>query len=235
MFARFAHSERLHNDFVRCQRDDSSAFVSQTANMANPTRDTWHLREWRKERGLSLDALAERAGTSKGYLSDLERGERPMPPGRTIEKIAEALEISARQLLSERPGEPQRGGTVPLVGYVGAGAAAHFYATADDPNERVEAPEGATASTVAAEIRGTSLGPAFDRWLVYYDDIRSPVTPDLHGQLCVVALPTDQVLVKVLRPSGAPGRYHLISNGGEEPIFDAEVLWAARVTNMKPR
>ena len=45
----------------------------------------------------------------------------------------------------------------------------------------------------------------------------------------------ERVLVKVIRPAGEPGRFHLISNGSEEPIFDQAVMWAAKVTGMKPR
>ena len=35
------------------------------------------LRAWRRHRGLTLDALAERTGVSKGYLSQIENGRKP--------------------------------------------------------------------------------------------------------------------------------------------------------------
>ncbi len=35
------------------------------------------LRVWRKHRELTLDALAERVGVSKGYLSQIENGQKP--------------------------------------------------------------------------------------------------------------------------------------------------------------
>ncbi|WP_206075937.1 phage repressor protein [Mesorhizobium sp. Z1-4] len=123
---------------------------------------------------------------------------------------------------------------VPLVGYVGAGATAHFYASADSPDEWVDAPDGATANTVAVQIRGDSLGALFDQWIVYYDEIRAPVTPDLIGRLCVVGLLDDQVLVKRIRRAKTPGFYHLESNT-QETIFDVEIAWAARVKSMVPR
>lgn len=229
---KFAHSEHVRNSFVRCQRDDMAQLISHPANMADGS--AWFLKAWRTHRGLTLQALAEAAGTSRGYVSDLERGARPIPPGVMLEKLATALDVEARQLVAEDPSGAPRTRTVKLVGYVGAGSQAHYYADADDPGEVVDAPENATDHTVAAEVRGTSLGPAFDRWLVYYDEVRSPVTPDLYNQLCVVGA-GDQVLVKILRPAGDPNRFHLISNGSEEPIFDREVTWAARVKNMRPR
>ena len=50
-------------------------------------------------------------------------------------------------------------GRVPLVGYVGAGAIAHFYADAQGPFDEVDAPDASGShSTVAVQIRGHSLG-----------------------------------------------------------------------------
>jgi transcriptional regulator with XRE-family HTH domain len=229
---KFAHSEHCHKKNVRCQRDDTAALLSHPANMPGAK---WYLAEWRKTRGMSQTALAKEAETSKGYISELESGQRPIPPGAMLQRLATALDVEPHQLVAEDPsgksGRPKR---VKLVGYVGAGAEAHYYTMADDPAEEVDAPENATKDTVAAEVRGTSLGPAFERWLVYYDDVRSPVTPDLHGQLCVVGT-EDQILVKILRPAEGEGRFHLISNFGEEPLFNRAVEWAAKVKSMRPR
>jgi transcriptional regulator with XRE-family HTH domain len=190
-----------------------------------------NLKAARTALGWSQDKLAGEADTSKGYLSDLERGLRPMPPGRKLAQIAEALGVTTEQLVG--PDGPRRT-TVPLVGYVGAGAEAHFYGSGDEGLGEVEAPEGSTDQTRAAEIRGESLGPLFDSWLVFYDDVRTPVTPDLLGRLCIVGLPNDKVLVKKIQRSRTPGLYHLLSNN-EAPMLDQEVVWAARVRSMTPR
>jgi|SRR5215510_876445 len=123
---------------------------------------------------------------------------------------------------------------VPVAGYVGAGAEAHFYAVAQGDLDEVDAPEGSTKETVAVEIRGDSLGTFFDRWLVFYDDVRSPVTPDLVGKLCVVGLRDGRVLIKKLQRSRVHGQFNLVSQA-EPPITDATVDWAARVKSMTPR
>jgi hypothetical protein len=126
--------------------------------------------------------------------------------------------------------------TVPVVGYVGAGAEAHFYALSDGELDRVPAPDNAGPETVAVEIRGESLGPLFERWLVHYDEVRSPITHDLMGQLCVVGLANDKVLVKKVRraKSKADGLYDLLSNN-EDPMLDQVIEWAAKVKSMVPR
>jgi phage repressor protein C with HTH and peptisase S24 domain len=167
----------------------------------------------------------------------------------TIEKLAPALETTAEWLLHETgPESPDSAGsafsesqadynqqpTVRVVGYVGAGATAHFYAVAQGDLDEVPAPANASESTVAVEIRGESLGPLFDKWIVFYDQVRSPVTPDLIGRLCVVGLADDRVLVKKIRRA-RNGHYDLVSNTDEDTMLGVEIQWAARVKNMVPR
>jgi hypothetical protein len=87
---------------------------------------------------------------------------------------------------------------------------------------------------VAVEIRGTSLGPLLESWLVFYKDLQAPVGPEMVGHLCVVGLADDRILVKRLETNGHGG-FNLISNSSEPPIRDAVIEWAAKVTDMKPR
>ena len=174
-----------------------------------------------------MQRLADEAGTSQAYVSQLETGRRIMPPGPMLERLAAALQIPAAELLREDA-------TVPVVGYVAAGAEAHYYADGDGGLGQVEAPPGARPSTVAVEIRGESLGALFDGWLAFYDETRTPVTPDLIGELCVVGLPDGRVLIKRLKPTPDPERFHLLANT-EAPLLDQEVTWAARVLTMRPK
>lgn len=199
---------------------------------AGPDRDAClmgntALRRIRKAKKLTLEQLAERTGISISMLSRMETGDR----GITLEHVpvlTEALGARPSELLETVPKD------VPLVGYVGAGAEAHFYATADDPNETVPAPDNWTPNMVAVEIRGESLGELFDHWIVFYDQVKTPVTADMIGRLCVVGLPDGRVLVKKIKASRSHGLYHLLSNT-EGPILDVEVEWAAKVKTMVPR
>ena len=167
---------------------------------------------------------ADAMGYSKGGYLKLERSERKLNLP-IIEKAAEVFGVSITDVYTEE---------VPLVGYVGAGAEMHFYAFADSPNEFVPMPPGGNDSTVAVEIRGSSLGSIFDTWLVYYDQVHTPPTPNMLGKLCVVGLADERVLVKRLRRGSAPGFYNLESNT-EGLIEDVEVVWAAKVKIMSPR
>lgn len=61
-----------------------------------------YLREWRRARGLSQDDLAARVDTSKGYISQIERGERPWSQ-KWLDRFAEALGADPEQLLAGPP------------------------------------------------------------------------------------------------------------------------------------
>lgn len=190
------------------------------------------LRQAREAKGLA-DATAGAAflGVNQTTYLQHENGTRPFK--RAVDHYAARYDVSPEWLLWGRE-SPARKRTVPLVGYVAAGSEAHFYSSADSGLDEVEAPAGSTENTRAAEIRGTSLGPLFERWLIFYDDVRTPVTPDLIGKLCIVGLPGGMVLVKKLKSSPVPGFFHLESNT-EPTLNDQEVLWAALVKQMMPR
>jgi phage repressor protein C with HTH and peptisase S24 domain len=127
----------------------------------------------------------------------------------------------------ESPAAPK----VPVVGYVGAGSAAHLYDVAQPDLDEVGGPADAAEDTVAVEIRGDSLGPFFNRWYVFYDDVHRPMTADLIGQLCVVGLVDGRVLVKQVQRGRAEGLYNLHS-ATEKPIADVKIEWAARVNSI---
>lgn len=209
--------------YVRGMGDLRSLVIQRLAEMGDPSPIT----------------LAQENGLERGFINDIVINKKKRVLDYT--KLAAALRVDPSALAAGRI-EPVDGledeaqkGTVPLVGYVGAGAEAHFYALSDGELDRVPAPDGATPDTVGVEVRGESLGALFQHWIVYYDEVRSPVTPDMHGKLCVVGLANDKVLVKQIRPAkGAPGLYDLLSNA-EDPIRAVGILWAARVKSMVPR
>lgn len=171
-----------------------------------------------KDIGLdNLKAIAELADISLDWLA-YDAGDRPTKRGDSAASIP----------------LPPRDERVPLLGYVRAGATAHYYATATDPLEWVPPIGDGSKETAALQIQGDSLGSFFDQWLVYYDEVRSPVTTDLIGKLCIVGLLDDRVVIKKIRRARA-GLFDLLSNEGREDILNAEVVWAARVKQMVPR
>jgi len=66
------------------------------------TRQKWFLRQWRKHRGLSQERLAERIGTTKSRISELETG-RERYNQDVLEMLADALECEPGDLLMRDP------------------------------------------------------------------------------------------------------------------------------------
>lgn len=59
-----------------------------------------HLRELRKQRGLSLRHIERRSKINSGYLSQLERGEVAQPTPSTLQRLAEAYELPLAELMA---------------------------------------------------------------------------------------------------------------------------------------
>lgn len=185
-----------------------------------------NLKKLREKKGWTQEDAAGQFGLSTGGYIKIENGERDLK-GKRIQQAADIYGVTIRDIVDL----PQ---TCQLVGFVGAGAAANYYSIADSPFEEVPMPENGTPETVAVEIRGESLGALFDRWLVYYDDVRYPPTPDMMRKLCVVGLVDGRVLIKKLLRGSEPGLFHLLS-ATEGIIEDVEIEWAAKVKQMTPR
>lgn len=184
------------------------------------------LKKLRETAGWTHEQAAEAMGVSRSQFIKLERGERRLTAD-YIAAAARAFNVKQSEVITEKE-------TVPVVGYVGAGALTHFYSDGHGNLDEVPMPENGTDTTVAVEARGDSLGSFFNQWLIYYDEVRDPPTPDMIGRLCVVGLPDERVLVKKLMRGSKPGLFHLLSQT-ESPIEDQELLWAAKVTAMTPK
>ncbi len=185
--------------------------------------------------GLTAAGASKKAGLSSDAIRNLKRavkeGKDAGASTMTINKLAPILETTTGWLIT---GGGRRG-KVRLVGYVGAGAETHFYGDGQGPFEDdIDAPDIAGPRTVAVEVRGDSLGPMFERCLIFYDDVRDPPTEDMVGYMCVCGLADGRVLVKQLKRSKIDGLWTLYANVGE-PIYDVALDWAAIVKDVRPR
>lgn len=215
------------------------------------------LKELRKKQRITLEKMSEMTGFSVSYIQRLESGERNLAV-KHLDKFAPALGVTQREILPDNdhldsalvldngdehlPSEgvaaamdpPDPAKTIRIKGYVGAGSEAHFYKLADESFEAVEPPAGASDQTIAVQIKGKSWGPRMDGWLVFYDDVRSPITEDMYNQPCVVGLADDRILLKTIKRE-RDGSFTLQSNSDEPDMRNAEIEWAAKVIGMRPR
>jgi len=70
-----------------------------TGNGAEPSPLGQWVRSVRSEQGLSQRGLADRAGISRSYLCDIERGRGSQPSIETLDKLAAALGYSRNDML----------------------------------------------------------------------------------------------------------------------------------------
>lgn len=185
---------------------------------------------------ISQSELARRVGVTPQTIQAIEAGKTKKPAN--IVAIAEAVGETAEYLMDGTSG---KGGNshpkeTPIIGVVQAGTAAIDYSVGDGQTlGEVERPAMATHSTVALEVRGDSMGGRVEEGdIVFYDERREPVTPDLYGKLCIVGATDGRVMLKKIKPGSRPGRFHLISYA-TDPEFDVPVDWAAKVTSIRPR
>ena len=154
-----------------------------------------------RKTGKTRSGLARAIGRSPSAITDLLNGHRRLRADE-IAMVSEYLGIEPPRLIGGGPLRPPK---APLIGYVGAGAVAHFYADGQGPFDDVDAPLNSRPSTVAVQIRGHSLGALFDNWLVFYDDIRNPPDDSPVGRMCVVGVSDGRVLIKALKRSPNTG------------------------------
>ena len=187
------------------------------------------IRQWRKRRGLTLQVLAGRLGTSAGHLHKWETGKVSITLDR-LGEVATALECNVLDLVEGLA-------NVPVVGRVGAGSEVH---AVDDHamgqgTRHVRCPNGLDAQqTVAVEVVGDSMLPIEEGWLLFYTRDYEGVPTECLGKLCVVQLADDGPrYVKRIKPGRQNGLFNLYSTNARE-MEDIALAWAAPVLDARP-
>ena len=195
------------------------------------------LREARMARGFETAAAAADAfGWNRNTYASNENGNAPFSY-RKAKDYAAALGVRPEWLYDAagpmRPSvEP---GFVPIVGMAGANPdGVVLFAMGQEPTDLAPIPPGGTEKAAALRVAGHSMrGVADDGALIYFEDQRTPPTPDMLGHVVVVETDTDEVLVKRLLRGSRPNLYDLESVAGPTR-HDARLRWAAHITAIIP-
>jgi len=195
------------------------------------------LRQARVDKGYETAAAAADAhGWSRNTFASNENGNAPFSYRRAKEYAA-AFGVSA-EWLYDAAGPmlaAVASGLVPVIGRVGANPEGTvLFALGQDPAELAPIPPGGTDQARALRVVGHSMrGVADDGALIYFEDQRTPPTPDMLGHVVIVETDTDEVLVKRLLRGSRPGLFDLESIAG--PMRqDARLRWAAHITAIIP-
>ena len=195
------------------------------------------LREARLEKGYETAAAAADAfGWNRNTYASNENGNAPFSYRRAKE-YAVALGVRPEWLYDAAgPMRPSvEAGLVPIIGRVGANPdGIVLFATGQEAGDLAPIPPGGSEQAVALRVVGHSMrGIADDGALIYFEDQRTPPTPDMLGHVVVVEIDTDEVLVKRLLRGSKAGVYDLESLAGPTRQ-DARLRWAAHITAIIP-
>lgn len=192
------------------------------------------IRQLRRERGLTLEELAELAGISRSYLNELELGAKTINANR-LEQVARALEVPPESLFvaSLTP--------ISIAGRVGAGAQVPLV----DAHEKGDGlyhvacpPQLSPHGIVAVEVEGDSMAPMYQpgHVLFFTRANHEGVAEEDIGLPCIIEDADGMAWVKLLKRGSAPGLFHLISlNPSADSVWDKPIKWAARVKLALPK
>ena len=214
-------------------RETVESGMSRAQNLAA------RIRALRKSLGLSQASFAGRVGVDQSNVSRWERG--APPDDAHILRLAELAGQHPATFrygrLPETDSEAPPPDLVSVVGYVGAGQ--EIFALDDHALgaglEEVEAPEGVGRDTmVAVRVRGESMHPLRDGWLLFYRRDQHGVPEACLNRLCIVKVADDgPILVKELRRGYRAGHF-VLSSWNAPPLEDVRVDWAAPVLSIRP-
>ncbi|MAK83576.1 helix-turn-helix transcriptional regulator [Phenylobacterium sp.] len=195
------------------------------------------LRQARLDAGYETAAAAAEAfGWNRNTYASNENGNAPFSY-RKAKDYAAAFGVSAEWLYDAAgPVRPSAlAGYVPILGRVGANPeGVVLFATGQDAGDLAPIPPGGTDKAAALRVVGHSMrGLADDGALIYFEDQRTPPTPDMLGHVVVVEVDTDEVLVKRLLRGSRSGLFDLESVAGPTRQ-DARLRWAAHITAIIP-
>ena len=188
-------------------------------------------------------AAAEHFNWNRNTYSSNENGNAPFSY-RRAKHYAQAFGVRA-DWLYDGVGAPKADvggdaplsgpGLVPIIGRVGADSEGSvLFATGQEAGDLVPIPPGGTSKAVALRVVGHSMpGVAEDGGLIYFEDQRTPPTPDMFGHVVVVETDADEVLVKRLLRGSRAGRYDLESVAGPTKE-NCKIRWAAHITAIIP-
>lgn len=203
----------------------------EKARISSVRYDFGMLSEWLREAletsGISQSELARQLTKKLHRSIDRAAVNKMTGPGRKMQ-ADEMLAIEQITGLAA-PKEIQ----VPLKGRVGAGQA--VYAIDDGSDETVSAPADTNPKTVAVEVSGESMFPAYESGtLLYYSKLLPP--SEMVNRRAVVQLGDGRIFVKVIRRGSTDRTWTLQSiNALYDDMVDEVVEWAAPIDWTKPR
>lgn len=177
---------------------------------------------------------AEAMGTNKFTYTQHENGNRGFPTS-AAKRYAKFFRVNLKWLVSGT-GPMKNNIRIPLVGHVGAGA--EIYPDDAYPlghaSDMIEAMPDGLDECVAVTIRGSSMHPLGDGWIVIYARSQEGVPDDCINKLCVVKIHEGPTLLKTVQ-RGRTAKYWNLESWNAPLRENVRLDWAARVIDIRPK
>jgi hypothetical protein len=87
--------------------------------------------------------------------------------------------------------------------------------------------------TVSTIMRGHTMGPIKDGWLIFFEHRQRPPRDEVIDELCVVLTESGRRLIRYVKRSPKADMYDLLTFTGQ-PEMDVKLQWAEPVIMIKP-
>lgn len=188
------------------------------------------IREFREERDMTIEQLAEATHLSVSYVSRLESGGRNLSVGK-LNLFAHALGVDPRDLLAEAPTEERR--VIAVMGRIGAGAEILPEDEQVPPEGlyEIETPFPLPDDALAFEVTGESMWPRYDPGDIIICWKQGTNVEDVIGWEAAVKTSSGKRYLKRVLRGPTPHTYDLESHNAP-PIRGVEIVWLAAIQSV---
>ena len=191
--------------------------------MGNRLKDLRTAAKWTHEQA------AEAMGVSRSQFIKLERGERRLTV-HYLELAAKAFNVRATEIIEDADDN-----SVPLMGYIGAGAEIlpEFEQTPPEGLEQIIVPFPLPDDMIAFEVRGDSMLPVFKNRavIIVYREQKRPLSSFFGEEAAVRTSDGRRFLKTIMR--GAPGVN--LHSWNAAPIENVDLEWIGEIFAVLPR
>lgn len=191
-------------------------------------------RQRMEAQGHTMKSLSLAAGLNESFVRDmLQRKRRP-----SVEKFSKLVSILGTTV-ADIMGEEGQGDTsrsVPLMGYVGAGAEVEpdFEQVPNEGLEQIPVPFALPAEMIAFQVRGDSMLPQFRDGtvlIVYREQRRS--LESFYGEEAAVRTSDGRRFIKTILRGARAGMVNLMS-WNAQPIENVHLAWVGEIFSVFP-
>lgn len=188
------------------------------------------VRELRKDKGLTIEDLAEVTGLSVSYVGRLENGERNLSV-KNMNLFAAALEVEPQELLAVS--KSRSSNVVSVMGRIGAGAEIMPEEEQIPPEGlyEIETPFPLPEDALAFEVHGESMWPRYDDGDIIICWRQGVIVDEVLGWEAAVRTNTGRRYLKRVLRGADKGTYDLESHNAP-PIRGIKIEWVAAIQSV---